>query len=66
MTQKRLVLWNSLVWAGALLACAVVLKDTGGFIGVLLVLICGAVASDALLAASSDRSASAPPDSSLR
>jgi hypothetical protein len=43
MTQKRLFLSNSLVWAGVILACAVVPKGNSDFIGVgvLLVLLSG-------------------------
>lgn len=41
MTQKRLFLSDSLVWAGVILACAVVPKGNSDFIGVLLVLLSG-------------------------
>ena len=60
MTQKRLLLSDSLVWAGVILACAVVPKGNSDFIGVLLVLLPGAVASDALLAALDNRRSRRP------
>lgn len=49
-TMRRALLWNSIVWAAAVFASAVVLKGYG-FVGVLIVLLCGAVASDAVIAA---------------
>ena len=57
MTQKRLLLSDSLVWAGVILACAGGPKGNSDFIGVgvLLVLLSGAVATDALLAAPDNR-----------
>jgi hypothetical protein len=41
MTQKRLLLSDSRVWAGVILACAGVPKGNSDFIGVLLVLLSG-------------------------
>ncbi len=52
--RKRLLL-NSLVWAATVLASAVILKGSDLFMPMLLVLLMGAVASDALLARSSFR-----------
>lgn len=49
MSHKQLLLWNSIVWAVVMLGCAVVLKGSDEFIGVLLVLICGMVGSDAVV-----------------
>jgi len=62
MTQKRLLLSDSPVWAGVILARAVGLKGNSDFIGVgvLLVLLSGAVASDALLAAPDNRRSRRP------
>ena len=49
MNRKQVLLWNSIVWAIAVLACAVVLKGSDEFLGVLVVLLCGAVGSDAVV-----------------
>lgn len=48
MNRQRLRMWNSIVWGVALLACAVVLEGEDGSV-LLLILICGAAGSDALL-----------------
>jgi hypothetical protein len=50
--MRSIVVQNSLVWAAAILASAVVLKGTAQFLPMLLILLMGAVASDALLARS--------------
>jgi len=51
MNRQRLRMWNSIVWGVAILACAVVLEGEDGsvLLGILLILICGAAGSDALL-----------------
>ncbi len=49
MNRKQVLFWNSVVWAVAMLGCAVVLRGVDGFIYVLLVLICGALGSDAVV-----------------
>ncbi len=49
MDTRALVLWNSVIWAAVMLACAVALQGSEAFLAVLLVLICGAAASDAVL-----------------
>lgn len=48
--MQRALVWNSIVWAAVMLASAVVLRGADEFIGVLIVLISGAVASDAVIA----------------
>ena len=48
MRQKLFL--NSLVWAGTVLASAVILKGTDLFMPMLLVLLMGAVASNAMVA----------------
>ena len=40
---------NSIVWAVTMVACAVLLKGEDAFLGVLLVLILGAVGSDGVI-----------------
>jgi hypothetical protein len=47
--MKQLLLINSLVWALTILASAVILQGTDAFIGMLIVLLMGSVASDALI-----------------
>lgn len=49
--MKNALLLNSLVWAGVILATAVVLQGTDSFVTMLIVLLMGSVASDAILAA---------------
>jgi hypothetical protein len=46
---KNVVFLNSLVWAVAIFACAVVLKGSDDFLPVLIVLLMGAVGSDAVI-----------------
>ncbi len=49
MSLKQVLLWNSMVWAVALVAAAVLIGQRDDFLGLVLVLICGAVASDAVI-----------------
>lgn len=51
----RLMVVNAIVWAGTMLACAVVAKASDQFIYLLLVLIVGAALSNALLSQAVDR-----------
>jgi hypothetical protein len=47
---RRGLLYNSLVWALMVFASAVILQGSDAFIAMLIVLLMGAVASDAVLA----------------
>lgn len=50
LAYKKVMLWNSIVWAVALMAMAIVLKGSDQFITLLIILVAGAVASDAVIA----------------
>ena len=57
MSPKYVVFWNSVIWGVVVFASAVVLKGSDDFVPMLLVLLCGAAGTSALLGTRrSDRS----------
>ena len=49
MNTNAVRMWNAVIWAAVMIGCAVLLKAEAEFIGVLIVLACGAAGTDAVI-----------------